>query len=296
MNLPEKFIRLMTKARGAKGAEWLAELPVIIEEIEEKWSLKTGKPFQNLSYHYVAPCICAGGGEAVLKIGFPEKESPIINEARMLKLYDGNGAVRFLRLDKKRYALLLERLKPGETLKTACRKDDARAVEIYIEALRKIIRKPPGNHNFVLLDDWFKGFEKAKNTNFPAEAVKKARNFYDELKREQVFLLHGDFHHENILSATREPFLAIDPKGIIGEIGYEISVFLNNHVWWLASAPNTREKLNYAVRKIAEAFEIESQDLKKWAFAQAVLSAWWTFEENGESWENELAFAEIWEV
>ena len=83
---------------------------------------------------------------------------------------------------------------------------------------------------------------------------------------------------------------------IVGGIGYEISVFLNNHLWWLASKPDLKEKLNDAVLRFSEAFEIEPRDLRKWAFAQIVLSAWWTFEENGENWENELAFAEIWEV
>ena len=294
-NLPVKFTRIISEAHGAKGDRWLAALPKIVAEIQENWSLEVREIFPNLSYHFVASCIFADGSEAVLKIGYPETDSPVFNEVEMLKLYNGDGAVKFLRFDEKRFAVLLEKLTPGETLKTACRNDDARATGIYIDVLRKIIRKPPENHNFVLLEKWFAGFEKAEKTNFPAQAVKKARGFYDELGSRQKFLLHGDFHHENILSAEREPFLAIDPKGIIGEIGYEISVFLNNHVLWLSPAPDLREKLNDAVLRIAEAFEIEPQDLKKWAYAQMVLSAWWTFEDNGKNWKTDLALAKIWE-
>lgn len=293
---PAKFTKTILDAHGEKGASWFTDLPNIIEEIEGNWSLKVGKPFENLSYHFVAPCVCDNGSEAVLKIGFPEKDSPVFNEAAMLKIYDGRGAVNFLRLDEKNLALLIEKLTPGRHLKTVFQNDKTQAVEIYTEALRKIIRKPPENHGFVRLDDWFRGFEKAENTEFPAQVIKKARGFYEESRLEQKFLLHGDFHHENILSAERSPFLAIDPKGIIGELGYEISVFLNNHVWWLASNGNIREKLDEAVKKIAEAFEIEPLNLRKWAFAQAVLSAWWTFEENGEHWKKDLALAQIWEV
>jgi len=165
--------------------------------------------------------------------------------------------------------------------------------------MRVIIREPSNNSAFRRLEDWFNNFfVKAEKTNFPARFQNKAREFYEELSSasKHKFLIHGDLHHENILSATREPFLAIDPKGIVGDIGYEISVFLNNHLWWLSPEPNLQEKLNSAVRLFSEAFAVEPQDLRRWAFAQMVLSAWWTFEENGKNWQADLDLAEIWEA
>jgi len=294
--LPEKFVRLITEAHGAKGTGWLTELRTIVEEIEKKWCLSVKKAFPNLSYHFVASCDLANGGEAVLKIGFPESDSPIFNEAEMLKLYEGRGAVKFLRIDERRLATLLEKLNPGKHLKLVFPDDPGKAVEIAVEILLKIKRKPPVEHNFVRLDDWFAGFEKAEKTIFPRYAVKKAQNFYEELSSANKFLLHGDFHHENILSATREEFLAIDPKGIVGAIGYEIAVFLNNHLWWLSDEPDLWKNLDAAVRRFSEAAEIEMRDLRRWAFVQMVLSAWWTFEENGENWQNDLALADIWDV
>jgi streptomycin 6-kinase len=103
-------------------------------------------------------------------------------------------------------------------------------------------------------------------------------------------------HHENILSSERESFLAIDPKGIIGDVGYEISVFLINHFWWLSDDPDRREKMNDLIKQFSRSFEIKPQDLRKWAYAQMVLSSWWTFEENGANWERDLTLTEFWEV
>jgi streptomycin 6-kinase len=294
--LPEKFVRIITKAHGAKGAEWLAELPGLIWEIEERWSLEAGKPFQNLSYNYVAPCSFRAGGEAVLKIGFPEENSPVLGEAETLKFYNGSGAAKLLRIDEENLTLLLEKLNPGKHLKDIFQNDKAKSVEIAIEVLQKIRSKPPEDHNFIRLEDWFANFGKARNTNFPSQAVSKAQKFYEELSTDESFLLHGDFHHENVLSASREAFLAIDPKGVIGQIGYEISVFLNDHAWWLEGDDCLREKLNDALLKFSEAFEIEAHALRKWAYAQGVLSAWWTFEENRENWKSALASVEVWEV
>ncbi|MGI8468469.1 MAG: aminoglycoside phosphotransferase family protein, partial [Pyrinomonadaceae bacterium] len=235
----------------------------------------------------------------VLKIALPLNNPEIFNEARFLRMANGDGAVKLLESDESRRAILLEKLTPGENLKEVCCRDEAEAVEIAIPIARRLLKEPPPDFAFRRLDEWFNNFfSKAASTNFPPEFQNKAREFYEKLSSssKHEFLIHGDLHHENILSATREPFLAIDPKGIVGDISYEISVFLNNHLWWLASEPNLREKLNDAVRQFSQAFEIEQAHLRQWAFAQIVLSAWWTFDENGENWKTDLAFAEFWEV
>lgn len=297
-NLPPKLTEVILGAFQAEGKRWIDALPEIIDEIERNWSLEIEKPFPNLSYHYVAPCVLKGGGEAVIKIGFPGEKTTTMNEIRMLKFLDGKGVCRLLRFDEKRSALLLEKLAPGENLKTICRKNDEQAVEIAIEVMRKFWQTPPDNHDFPFLEDWFKGFRQAEKINFAPDYIKKAQRFFTELNSSPApkTLLHGDFHHENILSARREKFLAIDPKGIVGDIGYDLSVFLINHANWLKAETNLPEKLNFAIRRFSEAFRIEPENLRKWVFAHSVLSAWWTFEENCENWRNELAFAEIWEV
>ncbi|MGI8638675.1 MAG: aminoglycoside phosphotransferase family protein [Pyrinomonadaceae bacterium] len=296
-NLPERFTQNTLGVCGKKGGEWLKDLPRIIEEIEETWSLKAEKHFPNLSYNYVAPCVCEGGGAAVLKIALPEENPEIFNEAGFLRLSDGKGAVKLLKFDEKRRAMLLEKLVPGKNLKECFRANEQKAVGTAINVMRKIRRKPPKDSAFRQLEDWFGGFQRAENTMFDKRFASKARNFFEELNSDskQTLLIHGDLHHENILSAKREPFLIIDPKGIIGNIGYEIGVFLNNHALWLSNEPNLRKKLSETVIQFSKAFDIEPKNLCKWAFAQMVLSAWWTFEENGQDWRNELVRAEIWE-
>jgi streptomycin 6-kinase len=292
----EKFIRNTRHLCGAGGRKWLNDLPRIIAEIERNWSISAEKPFRNLSYNYVAPCVRADGSKAVLKIALPLENPEIFNEARYLEAANASGAIRLFELDEDRRAMLLERTIPGENLKEVCGDDEIKAVEIAIPVLQKLLKTPPENSLFRTLDEWFDNFfTKAARTNFPGEFQTKARRIYEELSSTS-YLIHGDFHHENILSATREPFLAIDPKGIIGDAGYEIAVFLNNHLWWLANGQNLREKIEAGVRLFSEAFEIAPANLRRWAYVQIVLSAWWTFEDNGANWERELAFAEFWEV
>jgi streptomycin 6-kinase len=296
--LPRKFTEVILGAFREAGRRWMESLPLMIDEIERNWAVQIKPPFPNLSYHYVAPCVCADKSEAVVKIGFPGEEKYIRNELKMLEFLDGRAVNRLLLFDHQRFAFLLEKLTPGENLKTVFAGNDAEAVRIAIETMRDFWQKPPENHDFPTLEGWFEGLAAAEKTAFDFEYFSKARRFFAELNASPaaIMLLHGDFHHENILSATRKPFLAIDPKGIVGHKAYDVCAFLLNHFNWLKNDPDWRQKLTAAIEQFSEALEIESRDLRRWAFAHSVLSAWWTFEENCENWKNELEITKIWEV
>ena len=151
---------------------------------------------------------------------------------------------------------------------------------------------------FINLETWIKGLDRAVKLNFQPEKVARAKMFFAELVEpiEKKILLHGDIHFDNILSAKREPFLLIDPKGIIGEMGYEIAIFLNDLADWTSHLKNQKEFLDKAVEKFAKAFNIDEKKLRKWAFAFAVLSAWWMMEDFGNNKEKDILRAEIWDV
>ncbi len=71
---------------------------------------------------------------------------------------------------------------------------------------------------------------------------------------------------------------------------------MNNPRGWLLTNPDRRKIMQRRVEQFAEAFEIEPRDLREWAYAEAVLSAWWTIEDGGSDCEKWLACAEIWEI
>jgi len=296
--LSNGFIRNILGLHEIEGARWIIGLPKIVKEIEQNWALRAQKPFADLSYHFVAPCVLDDRTEAVLKIAAPQANSPIFNERKLLGIFNGEGAARVLRFDESRLALLLEKLSPGETLVKMCRTDDAKATSIAIGVMRRLLTKTARDGDFPSLENWVGGLRKAENTLFPQTLFKKAWGFFEDLPAisRQRFLLHGDLHHQNILSAGRESYLAIDPKGVIGDIGFEISTFLNNPRGWLLTHPDPRAILKNRLAQFSEAFEIEPLILRKWAFAEAVLSAWWTFEENREDWQKWTACADIWEI
>ena len=119
---------------------------------------------------------------------------------------------------------------------------------------------------------------------------------FESSKANKSKLIHGDFHHTNILANGRNSFTVIDPKGVIGDVRYDIAVFLNNHHGWLARRKAVRDELESAVMQFADAFATSPEGIRQWGFAQMVLSSYWTFTEGGLFWRKRLASADIWNV
>ncbi|MEO6334508.1 MAG: aminoglycoside phosphotransferase family protein [Pyrinomonadaceae bacterium] len=298
-SLPSELVTNVTAICGARGVQWFGDLEGIVAQLESIWSIETLRPFPAGGFNFVAPALRENGELAVLKISPPYEMGEIFAEAAFLRNLDGNGTIKLYNLDTERSALLLEHALPGKNLVEMFKGDEAAAVEPAIDVLRSMLSPvPEDSTGIATLDKWFDGMTRFVQTDFPAGYAAMALRIYGELSPvpDRTFYLHGDFHPGNVVNATRSPFLAIDPKGIVGHIGYDIAVFLNNFYWWQETRPDVRERLDRAVAQFADAFGLDEVELHRWAFAQTVLSAWWTFDESPETYSNEVAKADIWDV
>ncbi len=287
----DSFARTIAEVHGKKGVAWLDNLPALLADCERRWSLKLLPPF-TLSYNYVAPAVRADGAEVVLKVGVPNPE--LLTEIAALRLYDGRGMARLLDSDAEQGILLLERLRPGVPLSTM--EDDEEATRIAAQVMRQLWQPVPAGHPFRTVGDWAAGLKKLRphfggtTGPFPSALVEQAERLFDELLAsmgEQV-LLHGDLHHYNILSAERAPWLAIDPKGIVGEREFEVCALLGN-----PDRPLTAPMLARRLDILADELGLDRQRLLGWGTAHAVLSAWWMVEDHGSVPEDALDFAEL---
>jgi streptomycin 6-kinase len=164
--------------------------------------------------------------------------------------------------------------------------DDEQATTIAASVMRRIWRPVREPHGFPTVADWGRGFARHLSlygdaSPIPRGLFERGRALYHELAASAAppVLLHGDLHHDNILSATREPWLAVDPKGLMGEPAYETGAFLRNPHKRLAALPDARSLLARRIALLAEALEIERARIHGWGLATAVLSACWTFED-----------------
>ena len=295
--IPDELTHTTIELRGAAGAEWLRRLPGIVADRERRWSLVVGPLFPDLSANYVAPAVRADGTAAVLKLSFPEDRG-FRTEAEALGLFDGRGAVQLLELDLDRGAMLLERLVPGVPLDTV--EDDEEAMSIAADVLRRLWRPAPADHPFPAVSDWAQGLVRLRHRfgggtgPLPAALVEEAEALFAELipSRAEPVLLHGDLHHGNVLAARRRTWLAIDPKGIVGEPAFDAGALLYNPSE-LLDAPRPGKVLERRIDRLAEELDLDRARVRGWGLSRAVLAAHWAWEDSGEVWEEALAFAEL---
>jgi streptomycin 6-kinase len=297
--IPEDFARAMLDLHGAEGARWLRELPATVERCCARWSLKVGRPFASLSYNYAARAEGAGGERLVLKVGVPVPE--LLSEMAALRMMEGRGAVRLLDADAEAGALLLERLEPGTPLVALSEVDDARATSAAAAVMRELWRPVPHAHSFPSVADWGRGFRRMRERfgggsgPFPPKLVDEAEALFAELLDSSAapVVLHGDLHHGNILAAARAPWLAIDPKGLVGEPAYEVGALLRNPLPQLLNLPRPVRVSERRIAQLAEELGFDRARVRGWGVAQAVLAGWWSFEDTGRGGEFGIASAEI---
>ena len=296
-SIPETLARATVEMRGEAGVEWLNRLPDLIAEIERRWSLSAGRSFPGVWANWVAPAVLTDGTPAILKLSFPD-DKEFKTEAAALKLFDGRGICRLLGLDAQRGAMLLERLTPGAPLTTV--EDDEEAMAIAARVMKKLWRPAPREHAFPLVSDWARGFERLRRSfdggtgPMPADLVARAESLFAELLASQgePLLLHGDLHQENILKTDREPWLAIDPKGVVGEAAYDTAALLHNPVEAL-DVPEPCRLLERRLDVLSGELGLDRGRIRRWGVAQSVLSAYWSLEDSGRAWGEALTFARL---
>jgi streptomycin 6-kinase len=194
----------------------------------------------------------------------------------------GSGSVRVYEHDGG--ALLLERLTPGtQLLELYSMGRDDEASETIASVIQQMGRAAVSDVRFPTVQDWSKGFERYLDSNdrrVSRDLVERAQSVFTDLgsSQQNARLLHGDLQHYNVLRDDARGWIAIDPKGVVGEVEYEIGAVLRNPAEWLSTAISA-QSIERRVSIFTGALALDSERVLGWSFAQAVLSALWSIED-----------------
>jgi len=243
----------------------------LIQQTVRRWVISNLKP---LSGDYIFTGL-QGNREVVLKAS-PDIQA-LNQEARALKAFAGFGVVEVLAQEGG--VLLLERVMPGGSLKSYFPVKDQEAVQIACEVIRKLHHAPlPARDEFPHIKNWLLLLDRV--WNIPESYINKARALRDKLLATSApeVLLHGDLHHENILSRGSD-FAVIDPKGVIGERAYEVGAFIRNPIPQLLDDPDADNIIKTRIRDFASNLDLDANRIADWCFVQAVLAWAWALED-----------------
>jgi streptomycin 6-kinase len=257
--------------REPGGVEWIARLPALVRECEEQWSLRLGAEYD---YAFVSLAIRAELPDrtpAVLKIGFPHRESE--HEADALAHYDGRGAVRLLQYDAARGAMLLERCEPGTPLLDE--PDERESFGIAAQILARLWHPPSSGHPFrplaVDAARWVEtlpGRWERLGRPFERSLLEELVAAFVELPPTQAELVvcHQDFHRGNVLRARREPWLTIDPKPVLAEREFDTVALIRD------GAGDLGWRLDFLSAELC----LDRERMRRWALAHTLA---WSFDE-----------------
>jgi streptomycin 6-kinase len=223
-----------------------------VAEIAEEWELTLGEPYTpgGASEHVVRAEL-ADGTPAVLKIGIPHRESE--HEADALERWDGDGAVRLLRRDDARNALLLERCEPGTFLSDGA----ADPIGVLVDLLPRLWKDATGFHTLAdEIDHWER--ELGDQAGLARELA---------ATQGELVLVHQDLHGENVLAAQREPWLVIDPKPLAAEREFAVAPIVRS-----GELGHTKRDARYRLDRLCSELGLDRERARLWTIVQT--TAW----------------------
>ena len=302
MAIPIDIPESLTRAVGYKdeGVAWLKRLPELLEACARRWELSVNVPmvedYAVMSYNYITPAMRKDGSDVIIKIVSSKKD--FLTERDSLQFYGGKGAVKLLDSDEELDTLLLERLIPGVPLSENC--DDEENTRIAASVMRRLWHKALEKHGFRYVADeaQFDDLRTRFNGNtgpLPAKFVAKAEAQFAELiaTSAESVVLHSDLHHWNILSAEREPWLAIDSKGLVGDPAFEVASYMHNLPPKSCQGKDLRKLFAHRATIFAEELGFTRERILAWSWTHCLLCAWWGVEVDDDNWQGSIELAEL---
>ncbi|MFD4648227.1 aminoglycoside phosphotransferase family protein [Streptomyces sp. NPDC057889] len=231
IDIPDGLVESQYTYAGEPGRAFIAGLPARVEEFVERWDLRVDGPAMHGMAALVLPVVRGDGTPAAVKFQILDEETE--GEPVALRVWDGDGAVRLLDHDAATGTMLLERLDPGRMLDSV---EDSRKAVLVIAELLARLTSGPAPEGMRRLSDIAAGMlaqmpsalaavpgpaDRALLADCAAAVREVAGEAGDRL-------LHWDLHFENVLAAEREPWLAIDPKPLAGDPGFDLKPAIDN--------------------------------------------------------------------
>ncbi|MFI7175725.1 MULTISPECIES: aminoglycoside phosphotransferase family protein [Streptomyces] len=273
---PEIFTRGTVEREGAAGAAWLAELPSIVDELLARWECVPDGEVMHGGVGIIVPVLRRDAERAVLKVSFPHPGN--VHEPDAFEAWGGRGAVLLHERDDERFAMLLERVRTS-TLEEV--RDGDEVVTVAGRLSRRLAVPAPAHLPRLRgqADSWEEQLRRDKSElvhTAPPYVVDAAVATVRELGRTQPdVLIHGDLHARNILRADREPWLAVDPKGYVGDPAYDGGTLLKTRALSLLDAEDLGRAVHRTLDLFAEAAELDRERVRRWAQLHAVQAAFW---------------------
>ncbi|MFH9084563.1 aminoglycoside phosphotransferase family protein [Streptomyces sp. NPDC017673] len=288
IDIPGELAQAQETYNGAAGRAFVAALPDLAAGFLHRWRLTLDGPSMNGVSALVLPVVRADGLRAVLKLQLTDEES--VGEPVALRVWDGDGAVRLLDHDPATGTMLLERLDESRMLSGLGDTREAVLVIARLLAHLTSFPAPPGLRRLGDIAEAMLERTPRALPRIPDPGVRRILADCAAAVREVVHepgdrLLHWDLHDENVLAADRADWLAIDPKPLAGDPGFELWPALDNRF----DAAEVRWRFD----AMTDVLGLDRARARAWTLGRLLQNALWDVEDGRPVEDRRLEIARL---
>ncbi|MFJ7768871.1 aminoglycoside phosphotransferase family protein [Streptomyces sp. NPDC097107] len=274
IDVPDALAVSQAKYNGAAGRAFIDGLPALAAGLLDRWELRLDGPSMHGWAALVLPVVRPDGTPAVLKLQILDEETE--GEPVALRLWDGDGTVRLLDHDPATGTMLLERLDASRALSHV---EDSREAVLVIARLLAHLTATPAPPGVRRLGDIARGMLERTpwaleriadpaDRRLVADCAAAVREVADEPGDR---LLHWDLHYDNVLAADRGPWLAIDPKPLAGDPGFDLLPALDNRY----DPGETRWRFD----AMTDVLQLDPERARAWSLGRVLQNSLWNVED-----------------
>ncbi|WP_406444194.1 aminoglycoside phosphotransferase family protein [Streptomyces sp. NBC_01613] len=275
IDIPDELIAQHVRYGGEAGRAFVAGLPERAERFLERWRLRVDGPSMYGRCALVLPVLRTDGSGAVLKLQDVDEETA--GEPVALRAWKGNGAVRLLESDARTGTLLLERLDAGRLLADLPDTREATLVIARLLARLTATEAPAGLRRLGDIATRLAERASAVLPRLPDPPQRRLLADCAAAMREVAAapgdrLLHWDLHFENVLGSDRAPWLAIDPKPLAGDPGFDLFPALWNRF--------DADEVPWRFDAMTDVLGLDRDRARAWTLGRVLQNSVWQLEEN----------------
>jgi streptomycin 6-kinase len=275
------------------GMEFYSKILNDLDKHTVLWDLSELEQIDYYSVNCIFKCVSNKHGLCVLKIGNNPQE--VKNEYNILSEYSGTQFCRVYEADIANSVLLIELIMPGTQLRAETSLD--KRLDIFHRLSQGLHKKPALKENYPTYIGWVSQItEYMRNRKDHkmlyekmAHAEQVCRVLCDKYHGEM--LLHGDLHHDNILLDGDNNYRIIDPKGVIGDVVFDIPRFILNEFDDVID-DGFQKKYMHITKMLSKKFIIPEYDIRKLTYVEMCMGNCWNVEDGEEPDIDCVLFAE----
>jgi len=270
-----------------------------IEAYADKWTLTSFQLIPSYSANLIFRCYSENFGIVVLKIGNPSFRE-IFTEFNTLYQYNGRGFCRVFEADIENGVILEECVQPGSPLR-----DESslhKRLSVFCSLYKGLYIMPTKGEIYPTYTEWVSRITEYMSKRQDCKELylymKKAKDICLSVSNlySLKMLLHGDFHHDNILLGNDGEYTIIDPKGVIGDPVFDIARFILNE-FDDEITTELYKKINHIISILEKKLNIPNQILKQCLYVETAMAVCWNVEDGSTPEEyptliKTVAFAE----